>query len=592
LAPVGGSLVWSAIVAAAPLIVLFVMLGVFKVTAWIASAVTLVVCVVLAWLVWGMPAPILAAATGQGLFFGLCQIMWILLAAVWLYNLTVAHGWDKVLRELLGGITTDLRIVAIIVAFCFGALLEALAGFGTPVAITAAMLVAAGMKPLKSAVVCMVANTAPVAFGAIGAPIITLATSVHSSYNQFFSTAAPVGTDALAVALGSMAARLTLPMAIIVPLFLVFLVDGVRGLKNTWGIALTAGVVFAVTQLITASYLSFSLASVVASVVSIIVLVVVLRFHQPKNPVVAEQIDAGGDEAVNPNHRAALSSTGAARVWGALAPYAIIIVLFILSQLPPIKHWLTTTLTAVINWPALQSGGFAKDSTGTIVAQAANSANVCGIVSQSQFDTGAALTSCTIGQVNLYSVLSTGTILFIGGILTAVVYRMRPALAAQVFWDTLTSLRFTIITIACVLAIAYLLNGSGMTLSLGTGLAATGPAFIVLSPILGWLGVAITGSDTSSNALFGAMQVTAAHGVWPDSAQHAILAAGANTTGGVMGKMISPQSLSVAAAAAGMPNREGDIFRAVLGWSVIMVVLFCAVVFVEGTVLTGIIPLP
>jgi lactate permease len=182
---VGGSLLWSAIVAAVPLIVLFIMLGVFKITAWVASLTTLVVSLVLSMVVWGMPFGTTAASTTQGLFFGICQIMWILLAAVWLYNRSVKFGWDKVLRDLLGSITTDLRIVAIIIAFCFGALLEALAGFGTPVAITAAMMVAAGLKPLKAAVVCMVANTAPVAFGAIGAPIITLSTASQSAYNQF-----------------------------------------------------------------------------------------------------------------------------------------------------------------------------------------------------------------------------------------------------------------------------------------------------------------------------------------------------------------------------------------------------------------------
>jgi lactate permease len=268
------------------------------------------------------------------------------------------------------------------------------------------------------------------------------------------------------------------------------------------------------------------------------------------------------------------------------------VVLFVISQIPVIKKWLSTTLTAVINWPGLQSGGFAKDATGKIVAQAANDQTICGIVSQSQFDSGAALTSCTIGQVNLYSVLSTGTILFIGGIITAAVYKMSVAMAAKVFWETLKSLRYTIVTIACVLAIAYILNGSGMTLSLGTGLAESGGAFIVISPILGWLGVAITGSDTSSNALFGGMQVTAANGVWPGSSQHAILAATSNTAGGIMGKMISPQSLSVAAAASGMPNQEGDIFRRVIGWSVVMLAIFCLVVLVEGTVLSGIIPVP
>jgi lactate permease len=592
LAPVGGSLAWSAIMAALPLLVLFVLLGVFKMKAWLASIITLLVSVILAMAVWGLPAETTLAAGSQGLFFGIAQIMWILLAAVWLYNLSVRAGWDQVLRQLLGGITTDLRVVAIIVAFCFGALLEALAGFGTPVAITAAMLVAAGMKPLKAAVVCMVANTAPVAFGAVGAPIITLATAVQSSFNQFFATAAPVSTDALASALGAMAGRLTLPMAILVPLFLVFLVDGWRGLKNTWGIALVSGIVFGVTQLVTSSWISFSLASVMAAVVSIIVLVVILRFYQPGNPVKAEPFKDGAQSLANRDHDRSRSAVGAARLWGALAPYAIIIVLFVITQLPPIRAWMGAIFGKLIHWPGLQSGSFPVDVSGAVIPQPSATTSLCGIVSQSQIDSGAALTSCTLGTVNLYSVLGTGTILFIGGLITAAVYRLKWSVAFGELWSTLKSLRFTIITIAAVLAIAYLLNASGMTLSLGTGLAASGGIFIVISPILGWLGVAITGSDTSANALFGGMQVTAANGIWPGSGQHAILVAAANTTGGVMGKMISPQSLSVASAAAGMPNREADIFRSVLGWSVVMVVIFALVVFIEGTLIPGVIPLP
>jgi lactate permease len=565
------------------------MLGVFKIHARIASLTAVVATVAIAIAGWGMPFSTTLLATGEGIFFGICQIMWILIAAVWMYNLTVKQGWDKVLRDLLRGITDDLRILSILIAFCFGALLEALAGFGTPVAITAAMLVAAGMKPIKSAVVCMVANTAPVAFGAMGAPITSLgatATSVFQQAPGFES----ITSSTLAVTFGEMAGRQSPFMALIVPLFLVFLVDGLRGLKDTWHIALIAGAVFAVFQFLASNFIGYEITDVIASVACILAILLALRFIKPKNPVLAEAVaDTPGEVT------AASQATGGARVWGAIAPYVIVIVVFGLSQVPVIKTWLSTTFKYIINWPGLQANDFPTEA-GKVIPQAFDS-GICGIATagQGQMIDGVAktLSACTIGQVNLYSVLSTGTFLFIGGIITALVYKMKPGLAAGVFGKTVVALKFTIITIACVLAIAYVMNGSGMTISLGTALSSVGAAFAFVSPILGWLGVGITGSDTSSNALFGGMQVSAAQGVWGmDDIGHQVLCATSNSTGGVMGKMISPQSLSVAAAATGMLNQEGEIFRKVVGWSVVLLLIFACLVTLQSTVLSAMIPLP
>jgi lactate permease len=579
LAPIAGSLALSALVAALPLITLFVMLGVFKIPAWKSALVAVALGILLAVTVWGMPLITAASTTAQGVFIGLFQIMWILISAIFLYNLSVAHGWDKVLGELLQSISTDMRVLAILIAFCFGALLEALAGFGSPVAITAAMLVAAGMKPIRAAVVCMVANTAPVAFGAMGAPITVLGTSAFPILSQ----GAFANATQASITFGHMAGRQSPIMALVIPLFLVWLVDGVRGLKQTWGVALVAGAVFAACQFVASNFIAYEVTDVIASVVTIVVIVVILRFRKAGET----HADHVATKVTVDEHLKAAQATGGARVWGAIAPYVIVVTVFALSQIPVIKTWLASTFALVFNWPGLQSANFPK-SNGAVVPQPLD---FCGIASASQAKVGT-LASCTLGQVNLYSVLATGTLLFIAGVITAIVYRMGPKEAAGVFGRTVKSLAFTIVTVASVLAIAYIMNGSGMTISLGSALAGAGVAFAALSPVVGWLGVAITGSDTSSNALFGGMQVAAAKGVWPSSIAHEILMATSNSTGGVMGKMISPQSLSVAAAATGMLNQEGEIFRKVVGWSVLLLAVFAVLVVLQSTVLIGMVPLP
>jgi lactate permease len=580
LAPVGGSAALSALVAAVPLITLFVMLGVFKIAAWKSALVAVTLGFILAVAVWGMPFVTAATTTFQGVFIGLFQIMWILISAIFLYNLSVAHGWDKVLGELLQSISTDMRVLAILIAFCFGALLEALAGFGSPVAITAAMLVAAGMKPIRAAVVCMVANTAPVAFGAMGAPITVLGTTTFPILTQgAFANAAQAS-----ITYGHMAGRQSPIMALFIPLFLVALVDGVRGLKQTWGVALTAGAVFAACQFVASNFIAYEVTDVIASVVTIAVIVVLLRFRKGGNT----HADHVATKVTVESHLKAASATGAARVWGAIAPYVIVVTVFALSQIPAIKAWLAKTFAFVFNWPGLQSGSFTKNADGSVVAQPLD---FCGIVTGGQASAGT-VTSCSLGQVNLYGVLATGSFLFLAGLITAAAYRMGPKETAGVFGKTVKSLAFTIVTVSSVLAIAYIMNGSGMTISLGSALAAAGVAFAALSPVLGWLGVAITGSDTSSNALFGGMQVAAAKGVWPGSLAHEILMATSNSTGGVMGKMISPQSLSVAAAATGMLNQEGEIFRKVVGWSILLLAIFAVLVVLQSTVLIGMVPVP
>ena len=274
LAPIAGSLALSALLAALPLILLFLLLGVFKMKAWLAAIIGLLASIIVAIVGWGMPVAMAFSATAEGAFYGAFPIMWILLNAIWVYQLSVITGWFETLGQLIRSISDDQRVLAILIAFCFGALMEALAGFGAPVAISAAMLMAAGMKPLKSAIVSLLANTAPVAFGAMGAPIIALAGAISSTHPEITTHV-----------LSQMAGRQTPFVAAIVPLVLVLLVDGWRGVKEIWPVAIVAGVVFGLAQFVTSNFITVEITDVVASLVTIAVVLVMLRFWKPINPI-------------------------------------------------------------------------------------------------------------------------------------------------------------------------------------------------------------------------------------------------------------------------------------------------------------------
>ncbi|MCR2826449.1 L-lactate permease [Microbacterium sp. zg.Y909] len=567
--PVFGSLALSALVAVIPLATLFVLLGVFRVKAWKAALVGLVLSIVLAVLVWRMPPLQTLSATAEGALYGIVPILWILVNALWVYRLTVVTGWFEVLGDRIRAISDDQRILAILIAFCFGALLESLAGFGAPVAISIAMLIAAGMKPLKAAIVSLLANTAPVAFGAMAAPIIALS-----------------GVTGIDIhLLSQMAGRQTPFLALFVPLILVFIVDGKRGLRQTWPVALVAGIAFAVAQFVTANFIAVEITDVVASVVTVAAVLIMLRFWKPSEALVfdAEDREAGvaaasAAAATGTTQSRAASGSGASAgsgvrvaeavridtasrsrgnlTWNAVMPYVVIIAVFSVAQIPVIKQFLAKAVTLVFPWPGLEILNAAGDPVATTF-----SLNV--------FGTG-------------------GTLLLLSGIIVALAYRIRPKDAVAAYGHTLHQLRFTIVTVVAVLALAYVMNLSGQTQSLGAALAASGGLFALLSPAIGWLGVAITGSDTSSNALFGLLQVTAAEKAGLDP----ILMAATNSSAGVLGKMLSPQNLAVAAAAAGMAGKEGDLFRKLIWWSLGLLVVFTGLIYLQSTVLAWMVPTP
>jgi lactate permease len=524
--------------------------------------------------VWQMPLDQVFSATAAGAFYGFFPILWILINALWVYKLTVATPWFDALGRTIRSISNDLRILSILIAFCFGALLESLAGFGAPVAITAAMLMAAGMKPFKSAVVSLLANTAPVAFGAMAAPIIAL--------NGV--TGLPLHD------LSSMAGRQTPFIALVVPLLLVFIVDGRRGLKQTWPVALVAGAVFGIFQFITSNFFAVELTDVVAAVATVAAVLLMLRVWQPREIIemsgqvsgsdqpeeeelasgqatdgrrpasgripasasVTEAVSAAATTRVMAPAASTAQRPGPREIWMAVAPYLIIMAIFSIAQIPAVKSWLSVVGSVSFSWPGLD----VVDADGKHVA-----------AQKFKFD----------------HLKATGTLLLISGIVTMALYRIPAAAGLRIYGETLKQLRWTIVTVMSVLALSFVMNLSGQTTSLGLALASAGGFFAVLSPVIGWLGVALTGSDTSSNSLFGQLQVSAAEqtGLPP------VLMAAANSSAGVMGKMLSLQNLAVAAAAVGLEGSEGTLFRKLLGWSLGLLAVMILLVLLQSTPVLG-----
>ena len=565
LQPVADSLFLSAMCGAIPLLTLFVLLGGLKLKAWVAGLISLLVAILVAVVLFEMPVGQALLAGTEGAAFGFFPILWIVINAIWVYNLTVTSGHFDVLRRSFEKVSPDQRIQAIIIAFCFGALLEALAGFGTPVAITVVMLMALGFEPIKAAAVALIANTAPVAFGALATPIVTLAEVSSGASNDPGLT---VDT------LGAMVGRQTPILAIIVPLVLVFVVDGKRGVKQTWIPALVCGVAFGLAQFVSANYISVPLADIVAALVAAGAVVLLLRVWQPSEVLYAEpaapRSGAGTPEGATVGARSdertvsgasGGGTSGAAGTGGgavqdsgtevakAYAPYVVIIAIFSITNITAVKEFLAEKpFTFAFQWPGLD----VRNTAGEPIASM---------------------------MFNFNWLPAAGTLMIIAGVITAVILKVSPAQAFKTYVNTYIELKSAIITVMAVLALAYVMNMSGQTTSLGAWLAGAGAAFAILSPILGWIGVAVTGSDTSANALFGALQVQTA----VDAGLDPVLMAAANSSGGVLGKMVSPQNLAIAAAAVGMAGREGDIFRKVIGWSLVMLLLMCILVGLQST---------
>jgi lactate permease len=549
--PVSHSLGLTSIFAVIPLLLLFVLLGGVRMKAQWASLISLAVALVVAIAVYKMPFGQAMDAGAEGVAFGLFPIMWIVTNALWIFHMTEQTGDFAVLRRAFSSVSNDQRVLVIMIAFCFGALLEALAGFGTPIAICSVMLVGVGFKPMKAVALALVADTAPVAFGGIAIPITTLAQVTGLPKHD----------------LSQMIGRQTLVLAFVVPFVLLYMVDGRRGLRDSWLAALVAGGVFTVVLFATSNFISPELTNIFASLASAAALVALLRVWSPRvhddstvtvarpgGPAIAgaAHADAWLERRVAADEGRPLSKGATFR---AFVPYIIIIVVLGVASLHAVALQLDKATNAVA-WPGLHV------------------LNAKGNPPSSE-------------TYKLNWLTAAGSQLFVCGLLTVAALGVTPRRALSIYATTLKQLRWAILTVCSVLALSYVMNLSGMTITLGLWVAGAGSFFAFLSPIVGWFGTAVTGSDTSANSLFGALQVAAAH----QSHLSPTLLASANSSGGVMGKMISPQNLAIGAAAVGLAGREGDIFRKVIGWSILFVLIMAVFVWLQSTsVLSWMVP--
>lgn len=514
---------------------------------------------------YGMPVPQALASAVYGFAYGLWPIAWIIITAVFLYKVVERSGQLEIIRASVLAITDDQRLQMLLIGFSFGAFLEGAAGFGAPVAITAGLLVGLGFNPLYAAGMCLIANTAPVAFGAMGIPIIV--------------AGQVTGIDAMHI--GAMAGRQLPLLSLFVPFWLVFMMDGLRGIKEVWPGALVAGGSFAVTQYLTSNFIGPELPDITSALVSLISLTVLLKVWQPasaKNKQAARGVvNMGGAAALNGFGGMSSNPIGANMGGRTRSPY---------TPAQTIRAWapfgILTAIVTVWSLPVFKAL-FAKGPLAWTVIK----------VHVPYLDQLVVKTAPIVAAPKPYEALykldvlsAVGTPILLTAIISMVLLGMKPAAGLRAFKDTLVELRRPVLSIGLVLAFAFVANYSGMSSTLALLLAGTGAAFPFFSPVLGWLGVFLTGSDTSSNALFCSLQNTTAHQIGVSDT----LMVAANTTGGVTGKMISPQSIAVACAATGLVGRESELFRFTLKHSLLFVVIVGVITVLQAYVFQGMIP--
>lgn len=543
-----GSLGLSALVAVVPIVFFFLALAVLRLKGHIAGTITLILSLLVAVAAYGMPLGKALGAAVYGFLYGLWPIAWIIVAAVFLYKLTVKSGQFDVIRSSVLSITSDQRLQVLLIGFSFGAFLEGAAGFGAPVAITAALLVGLGLNPLYAAGLCLIANTAPVAFGALGIPII-VAGQVS-------------GIEAFKI--GAMAGRQLPLLSLAVPFWLVFMMDGVKGVKETWPAALVAGGSFAISQYLTSNFIGPELPDITSALISLVSLTLFLKVWKPAHAV--EVLGVSGGAAVmggGSAPRADASPYSAGEIVKAWSPFLVLTVLVTIWTLKPFKALFLpggALYSLVFNFPI-------PGLDQLVIKGAPIAATATALPAVFKFDPLAA----------------TGTAILLAAIASMFILRIGAKTGLTTFKETLIELKWPILSIGMVLAFAFVTNFSGMSTTLALVLAGTGAAFPFFSPFLGWLGVFLTGSDTSSNALFGALQGTTAHQI----GVHDTLLVAANTTGGVTGKMISPQSIAVACAATGMVGKESDLFRFTLKHSLLFATVIGLITLAQAYVFTG-----
>jgi lactate permease len=526
------NIVLSALVAILPILAIFWALIIQKMKGYKASLVALTCGILIAVAIYGMPVKLALLSTANGIMYGLFPICWIILSAVFLFNITVKSGQFEIIKHFMASVTSDRRIQALLIAFSFGSFLEGTAGFGAPVAITAAMLAGLGFNPLYAAGICLIANTAPVAFGSIGIPI-TVASQVSSIPEM---------------AISQMIGR-TLPfLSLLLPFYIIWIMSGFKKTIEVLPAVLVSGGSFAVLQWFSSNYLGPALPDIIAGIGSIICLIICLKFWKPKN---IWRFPNEPVPTIQTSH-----NYSAAEIIRAWSPFILLTILVIAWGLQPVKQLFNSIGMVQFEMPGLHNAIADKNNI-------------------------------LLPHIFKFNYLSAaGTSIFLSAIIAIPLVGLKFSEGIKIFRSTFNQLKYSILTVASILGFAYVLNDSGMTITLATALSSTGVLFPFFAPILGWLGVFITGSDTSANALFGKLQSATATSIGLDP----VLTVAANASGGVVGKMISPQSIAVAAAAGNLVGKESDLFRFTLKHSFILLLFICLIVLAQAYLFNWMIP--
>ena len=540
-----GNIWLSAAVAALPIVIFLISLVVFKLKGYTAGGLSILSAAIVAAVCYKMPVDKIAGAAEQGIVSGLWPVASIVLAAIFLYKLTVKMGFFDVMKQSISSISPDKRIQVLLIAFSFNAFLEGAAGFGAPVAITAAILVGLGFKPLQSAAICLVANIAGGAYGAMGIPVTVPATL----------------TDLDALTLGKNTSLILCLVTVIIAFLIVFMVDGFKGIKETFPAIIVSGGGFAVTQFIFLNFVGPELVNVSSAIVSLLALIVFLRFWQPKQSLTAETKEISKDD------KGTLSGKEVVRAW---TPF-ILLTLFVtllntgfFKQLiqaanPKTGQTAGALNSLIFNFPYYIDGAVAR--VAPIVKQPTP---IKAVFSFAPFT-------------------STTTAILLAAILTIIIFRVNSRIVISTIRETAVELWGPILTICSVLAFAYISTYSGMSSTLGLAFANTGKVFPLFSPILGWIGVFLTGSVVNSGSLFAGLQSVTASQIGIDPS----LLVAANIMGGAIAKMISPQSIAVAAAAVGLVGREPELLKFTVKHSFILLIIVCGIIALQSTGVLG-----